>query len=94
MGVARHPLDGDSGFDADGREAEEVGGKNEELLNLGGRESHLIRSGGHGRGTAGCVLARKRAGAGVIGGNVLPTARLAGFLLRLLRSAAALATSA
>lgn len=94
MGVDRHPLGSAIHFDADRREAGAIEGKDEERVDLEGREGHLLRSGGHGRRTARCVLAGKWAGAGVIDGDALPTARLTGFLRHLLKPAAAMTAAA
>lgn len=90
MGADRHPLGGAIHFDADKGEADEIESKDEKRLNLGGRESHFLRSGGHGRRTARCVLARKWPRARGIDGNALQAAGLAEFLLRLLGPASAL----
>ncbi len=89
MDVVQFLHGGDTRLD-NGREADEVKSKDEKRLNLGGRESHFLRRGGAGCRTAGCVLARKRDGAGVIDGDAL-AARLAGFLVRLLGSSATMA---
>ncbi len=62
MDVARHALDGDVRIDVNSCEADEFKTKEEQGLNLGSRESHLLRSRSQGCRTAWSVLAGKRKG--------------------------------
>lgn len=94
MGADRHPLGRAVHFDAGGGEADEIEGKDEERVDLEGREGHLFGRGGHGRRTARCVLARKWPRARWIDGDATHAAGLAGFLLCLLGPAAAMDTPA
>lgn len=81
MGADRHPLGWAIHFDADRGEADEIESKDEECVDLESREGHLLRTCGHGRRTARCVLARKWPRARGIDGNALQAAGLAEFLL-------------